>query len=454
MNKNELLLKAPIAPTMLKMATPNIIAMLITSSTILAEAWFVGHLGTIPLAGLALGFPMYMLILMFSTGSIGGAIAGLVARHLGSGDRHGAETIVLHGFVLAVFLAILSMAIFLFGGELILRAIGGTGPVLEKAILYTDFLFTGILTVWLSQIIGSVLRGAGEMKVAAFWMIAASSIQIIAGGGFILGIAPFPHMGIAGAALGAILGYGVAALGQIIFLLRGRAGISLRFRGIQLERQYFKVILQIGLVASTGPVLSIGTTIIITALAARISSTALAAYGIGSRLELLLTPIVFGIGTACITMIGANFGAGKINRGHRIGWIGGITAGSIAGFIGLIFALQPHLWTDFFSDNKAVQESCAIYLRFVGPTYFFFGLGLCFYFASQGVGKMFWPVLGNVARIAVIIGGGLIILWLDKLTLEYLYTIVAVSMIVYGLFVAGSVKLGAWRTSLPPKTSQ
>ncbi len=448
MNPQHILLTAPIGPTMARMAAPNIIAMFIAMATSMTEAWYVGQLGTVALAGLALGFPMFMLIMTLSAGSIGGAIAGLVARHLGAGNRAGAEAIALHAAVLALLFAALFAALFLLGGETIFAALGGKGEVLQAALSYSDTLFAGIVSLWLFHTLGSVLRGAGQMKVAAFWLVVASAIQIVAGGLLVLGIGPFPQLGIAGAAMAAVLGCGIASLGQIAFLMSGRAGITLRFRGIPLKRRYFADILRIGLVASIASISMIGTTIVITGFAARIGTAALAGYGIGSRLELLLIPLVFGIGAACITMIGVNFGAGQIDRGHRIGWTGGIAAGTITGIVGLTIAVFPGLWADLFSESEAVREACRTYFRIVGPSYVFFGLGLCLYFASQGAGRIFWPSLGNLARFMTVLVGGLIAYSLGQASVEVLYSLVALGMVIYGLFIAGSVKLGVWRAGL------
>ncbi|MEQ9639818.1 MAG: MATE family efflux transporter [Alphaproteobacteria bacterium] len=448
MNHQHGLLTAPIGPTMARMAAPNVIAMFVTMATSMAEAWYVGQLGTVALAGLALGFPMFMLSMMLSAGSIGGAMAGLVARYLGAGDRAGAEAIALHSAVLALFFAILFGAIFLTGGEAIFSLLGGRDEVLAAALAYSDLLFAGIFSMWLCNAMGSVLRGAGQMKVAAFWMVVASAIQIAAGAVLVLGIGPAPRMGIGGAAVAAVLGFGVAALGQVVFLMGGRAGFRLRFTGISLQWRYFADILRIGLVASIASFTMIGTTIVITGFAARVSTEALAGYGIGSRLELLLIPLVFGIGAACITMIGVHFGAGEIDRGHRIGWTGGLAAGAITGAVGLVVAIFPGLWADLFSDNQAVREACRVYLRIVGPSYAFFGLGLCLYFASQGAGRIFWPAMGNLARFVVVLGGCLTAYALGEDSAEVLFTLVAVGMVVYGVFIAGSVKLGAWRTGL------
>ena len=113
------LIENPIGSTIVRLASPNMIAMFITLLTLMAEAWYVGQLGIISLAGLAIAFPMMMLLMMFSAGSIGGAITGAVAQRLGAGDRTGAESLALHAVLLAALLSGLSALIFLSGGPLI-----------------------------------------------------------------------------------------------------------------------------------------------------------------------------------------------------------------------------------------------------------------------------------------------------------------------------------------------
>jgi len=445
MTQQQHLLQAPIGPTLAKLALPNIIAMFISMTTSMAEAWYVGQLGVVALAGLALGFPMYMLSMMLSAGSIGGAIAGVVARYQGAGDQKGAEAVALHAIVLGLVLAVLFSALFLLGGPVIYTFLGGKDEVLDAALSYSNLLFAGIVCMWLFNSMGSIIRGTGNMNVSAFWMVIASAIQVLAGGVLVLGLGPFPQMGIAGAALAVILGTGVGTIGQFVYLLRGRGGVTLHLRGISLQWHYFKAILRVGLIASIASMGTIATTIVVTAFAARISTAALAGYGIGSRLEFLLIPLVFGIGIACITMIGVHFGAGEIERGHRIGWTGAVASAVITGAIGLFFAAFPGLWSDLFSDDETVREACRAYLRIVGPTYAFFGLGLCLYFSSQGAGHILWPAIGTITRLATVLGAGLILYSLGNVTMENLYTLVAIGIVIYGTFIAGSVKLGAWR---------
>ena len=196
MSVQSALLTAPIAPTLARMAAPNIAAMFIMLATSMAEAWYVGQIGVSALAGLALVFPLFMLTTMLSAGSIGGTVAGAVAHRLGAGDQEGAEALAFHAVLLALAAAALFTLLFLGLGAAIFRPLGAQGDVLEQALAYSNLLFGGVVTIWLANTLSSLIRACGQMQVSARTLIAGSAVQIVAGYLFVLGPGPLPAMGI------------------------------------------------------------------------------------------------------------------------------------------------------------------------------------------------------------------------------------------------------------------
>lgn len=438
------IMTAPIAPTLARLAAPNVIAMFIMLATSAAEAWYVGQLGISALAGLALVFPMFMLTTMLSAGSIGGAVAGAVAQRIGAGDRDGAEALALHAVVLALAISAMMASLFIGLGEAIYSRLGGTGRVLEQALGYSDLMFAGSAAIWLANTLSSILRACGQMKSTALAMIAGSLVQIASGYIFVFGLNPVPAMGIRGAGLAVVAGFSVATAIQAVYLLRGRAGIRLRFSGIALRASHFATLLRTGLLASISPLSSVATIIVVTGLIARLGDVALAGYGIGSRLEFLLIPIIFGLGAASITMVGVHYGAGQEERGLRVAWTAALAAAGITGAVGCLVALAPGLWADRFTEAEAVRQVCRDYLRIAGPAYGFFGLGLCLYFASQGARKPLWPVLAGLSRLALIVIGGGVLTAAGPVAPGDLFALIAAGMVLYGVASALAVRLGAW----------
>ena len=137
----------------------------------------------------------------------------------------------------------------------------------------------------------------------------------------------------------------------------------------------------------------------------RFGPAAIAGYGTGSRLEYLLVPLVFGLGAPLVAMVGTNIGAGQRDRALRAAWVGAGLATGLTEMIGLWAAAFPHAWLSLFGSDAAMLDSGSRYLRAVGPCYGLFGLGLALYFASVGAGRLLWPLLANLMRLAIVAVG-------------------------------------------------
>jgi Na+-driven multidrug efflux pump len=181
-----------------------------------------------------------------------------------------------------------------------------------------------------------------------------------------------------------------------------------------------------------------------TALAASAAgANAVAGFGTAARLEYLLVPLVFGLGAPLVAMVGTNIGAGQRERALRVALIGGIIAFAVTETIGLAAAIWPRAWLSLFSSEEQVIAAGTAYLRIVGPAYGFFGLGMALYFASQGAGRLFWPLFGGFLRLFIAIGGGYLALRLAG-SLNWMFAALALALVSYGILVAAAVGAGAW----------
>jgi Na+-driven multidrug efflux pump len=250
---------------------------------------------------------------------------------------------------------------------------------------------------------------------------------------------------VTGAGLAAVSYYvlGSAVLGSYLWSGRGLVRLGGPWPG--LRRRMFWEILRVGAPGAFNTVQTNLTQILLTASVGAFGTAALAGYGMGARLEYLQIPLVFGMGSALVTMVGTNIGAGQRARALRVAWVGAGVAAAVTGSIGLIGALAPQLWLGLFSREPAVLAAGAAYLRIVGPTYGFFGLGLALYFASQGAGRLLWPVLGGSARLTVAVVGGWLVVHALGGSLAALYGMMALAFVVLGTTVALAIRAGAWR---------
>jgi putative MATE family efflux protein len=443
------MLEGPIMPTLLRLALPNIVLMVVQAAMGALETWYVSGLGTEALAGVALVYPVLMLMQMMSAGAMGGGVSSAIARALGRADREYAQALVLHAELIALGIGALFTVAVVGGGPVLYAVMGGTGGALDAAVTYSTIVFLGAIPLWLLNTLANVLRGTGNMLVPAAVSLGSAILPIALSPALIYGWGPLPRLGVAGAGMGMVSYYavGVAVLGA--YLASRRSTLRLITRGVRVRWAAFWEILRVGLLSSVGALMANLTVIAVTGIVGHFGTAALAGYGIGSRLEYMQIPLVFGIGAALVAMVGTNFGAGQVKRAHRVAWIGSSLAGAVTLVIGGAAALWPLAWAGLFSGEPAVLAAATDYLHWVGPAYGFLGLGLALYFSSQGVGRMLWPVASGLVRLAVaVLGGWALVHWLGA-GLTGVFAMLGLAMTLFGLLIAAAVRAGIWRDRRP-----
>jgi putative MATE family efflux protein len=438
------LLSAPIGRNIVRLAAPTMAVMIAQAAVSVAETAIIGRLGTEALAGFALVFPLMMLMTMMSAGGIGGGIAAAVARALGAGRRDEAGALVPHALAISVGFAAAFTVLMLTFGPSIYAALGARGGALGYALAYSNVLFLGAVASWLMFAASSILRGVGNAALPGMAMLASSLAQIPLTFLLVLGVGNWPGLGIVGAAVSWIATSSTVALYLLVRIRAGALGFAPRLDGLGFRAALFGAILRVGLISSVGAVLANLTTILITLLVGGFGVAAIAAYGIGARLEFLQVPLVFGIGSALTTLVGVAIGAGDYGRAKRVAWLGALAAALMTGAIGLFGATAPRLWIGLFSADPAVHAAGFSYLTHVAPFYGLFGLGMALNFAAQGAGRMLWPFVGGVARLLVAVLGGAAAVRAG-LGLDGLFNFVGVALACSGLVIAGALWIQPWR---------
>ena len=437
------LIEAPITPTLLRLAAPNVLVMVAQASVGLIETYFVGKLGTDALAGVALVFPALMLMQMMSAGAMGGGISSAIARALGAGRRGDADALAVHALAIAIGFGLAFTAAVLGGGPWLYAAMGGRGASLEAALTYSNVVFAGAVLLWLFNSLANNIRGTGNMAVPAVVNCVGAAVLIPLSPCLIFGWGPFPRLAIIGGALAVIAFYALGALALTLYLLSSRSLIRLSLRRFAFRWPLFYEILRVGAVAA---LITVGTNVTITVatgLIGQFGPSAIAGYGTGSRIEYLLVPLVFGLGGPLVAIVGTNIGAGERGRALRTAWIGAAIAAALCEIIGLGAAAFPHAWLSLFDDNAAMIDAGSRYLRTVGPFYGLFGLGMALYFASQGAGRLAWPLIANLTRLTITAAGGALALRLTG-NLADVFVALAIALAVFGVINAAAVAGGAW----------
>ena len=438
------LLEGPVLPTLLRLAAPTVALMLHQGVVAAGEAAFVGRLGSDALAGVSLSFPLVMLMTTLSAGAYGGGVASGVARALGAGRDDDATRLAGTALGMSAILGLASTAAMLLFGPAFYAALGATGPALEAAVLYSDVLFLGAVPSWLFNAAASVLRGGGNTAYPAAAGAAGGVVTLAASPLVIFGAGPVPGLGVAGAAW-AVVGYNVA---MSVVLLRAvwASGPPTRpgFRSLVPRGSYASGILRVAVPSAASTVLTNLTFVILTVLVAPFGTEATAGYGAAGRLEYLLIPVVFGVGSALVPLVAASDGAGDIGRVRRLTRAGAAPGAGACGLVGFTAALFPSAWMALFTSDPAVAGLGGAYLVRVGPAYAFLGLGLALYFAAQGRGRAAQPLLATLTRLLVAGALGALGLGVCGWGIDSLFALMACGLVLYGMVMVAVMRRELW----------
>jgi putative MATE family efflux protein len=427
---NQPLLHGPIAPRLIKLAWPILVVLAVQTLVSVAETYFVGFLGTAAITGVALVFPLLMLMTMMSNGGIGGGVSSAIARAIGAGRKRDADALVWHAVVIAVAFGAMFTLGAIFGGRGLFRALGGEGDALANALVYSNLVFGVAIPIWVSNLLASALRGAGNVKVPAVLTAAGAVLTLAISPPLVLGWGPVPRLGIAGAGYAMIFYYAIATVAFITFM-RSRA-TPVRLAIVRIEWRLLKEILGVGVLSAIGTLLSNATVVLCTGLVGSFGIAAIAGYGMASRLDYLLIPLLFALGTASLTMVGISVGAGDLARARRVAWTAAGLSAAVTGLIGLAAALAPELWMKLFSHDADVIAAGVSYLHRAAPFYGLYGFGMALYFASQGAGKVLWPLFAGFVRMVVATAGGWYWVAVHHGSINGLYWWMAASLCLYG----------------------
>jgi putative MATE family efflux protein len=440
------MLDGPVLSTMIKLALPTILVLIAQTGVGIAETYYVSFLGTEALAGVSLVFPVLMLMTMMSNGGIGGGVASAVARAIGAGKNDDADALVMHALALGLVFGLAFTVGVWSLGPLLYRSLGGSGAALDTALLYSTWVFAGAVPIWIVNLLASALRGAGNVRTPALVIFVGAVILIPCSPALIFGFGPIPRFGVAGAGMAVAAYYTVAMIVLVRYMMTARAGLTLKLG--RFKARLFKDILRVGLIAAASSIQPNLTVLVVTAGVGLFGIEALAGYGIASRLDYILIPLMFGLGTAVVTMVGTNVGAKNMARAKRIAWIGAAVGGGFTAFVGLVVAIAPSLWLRWFSQDPAVLASGALYLHTLGPAYSAVGVGMLLGFAAQGGGRVIWPFLGGTARMLIAAGLGWAAVVHYGATLNVLFLLVALGLVAYAVTCVVATLTGSiWRVT-------
>ena len=429
---NPLLAGKPL-PTLLRFAAPTVALMLLQAIIAAGEAAFVGHLGAAALAGVSLSFPLVMLMTTLAAGAYGGGVSAGVARALGAGRREDASRLIGTALSLAGLLGLMTTGVMLVAGRPLYATLGASGAALADAVQYSGIVFLGAVPFWLFNTAGSVLRASGRPALPAAAGAVCGLLTLAVSPLLIYGWGPVPGFGISGAAWAVVAHNWAMAVVLLRSVWKSRTPHPPAAQELVPRWPRAAEILRVSVPSAGNTLLTNLTFVLLTGLVAPYGPEAIAGYGAGGRLEYLLIPIVFGVGSALVPLVAAADGAGDFARVRALTRLGAAVSVGICGAAGAFVAGAPRLWMELFTSDASVIATGSAYLTHLGPAYPFLGLGLALYFVGQGRGRTVAPLLATSTRLVVAgLAGMAALRWFGQ-GLNTLFTLMAAGLVCYGL---------------------
>ena len=313
MNRNPDLLKGPMRSVLVQMTVPMMFGIVSIMLFNLADIWFVGKLGTLPMAALAFTFPVSFAVVSLAIG-LGIGTSATLARRIGEGNVDSAAQLA-SSILLVTFLLLLLVGI---GGQYSIKPIftllGADEALMPLITAYMQIWFAGSVFMVLNMVCNSILRATGDVRGSAMIMLLASLLNLILDPLFIFGIGPFPALGIEGAAIASVIAWGSTTLIALFLIHRRRRLLTYRLPSMSVVLGYWRELFAISFPAALSNITTPVANGVLTAIVARHGAEAVAAFGVGNRIESLALLVCLALSMSLPPFISQNFGAGQMER--------------------------------------------------------------------------------------------------------------------------------------------
>lgn len=427
------------------LAWPAVLQMGIDTAMRLIDAFWVGRLGASYMA--AVTSSMFMLwTLMALAEMIASGVTAMVARFVGAKDKPFAAYVVRQATYFGlIFSVVAGLAGFLLSDRFV--QLLGVGPdVVPLGSSYLKISFISSPAIFVFFIFGSAMQGAGDTRTPLKVMALTLATNAVLDPLLILGLGPFPRMETNGAALATALSHCLGALVYFYLLNSDRLILKVKLPAREkLNTSILRRLLRIGVPPSLDFVLFSVVYIILTRITAVFGTEAVAALGIGNRIESVSYMISFGFSIAASALVGQNLGAGRPDRSEKSAWT---TAGIIAVFTGLVtaaFLLFPSQIVRAFIKDPQVVAIGVAYLRIIGLSQVFMGVEIVIAGGFIGAGDTIPPTLvsglTSLARIPLAYYFGIRF----GMGVNAIWWIIGLTAIARGIAIPVWFKAGTWK---------
>jgi putative MATE family efflux protein len=434
-----------ISQSILLLAVPMVLEMALESVFAVVDVYFVGRLGADAVATVGLTESMLALLYAAALGLGVGATA-LVARRIGEHDPDGASHAAGQAVALGLLVALVLGG---FGAALaprLLALMGASPSVVTVGTLYTRITFGGSGTILMLFLVNAIFRGAGDAAIAMRVLWLANAINLVLDPCLIFGLGPFPHLGVAGAAVATTTGRGIGALYALSRLVRPGGRVTVRRRDLGFDARVMGRLLRLSGAGALQALIGSASWIGLVRIASTFGSSVLAGYTIGIRIVVFALLPSWGLSNAAATMVGQALGAGRPERGARAVHLTALYNCGVLAVLGAVFVAFAHPIVGLFTSDPDVLSTGTDCLRVIAFGFPFFAWGMVVTQAFNGAGDTWTPTWLNF-----------VIFWIWEIPLAYVLAIplhfgprgifAAVSIAFSTLAVAASLlfRRGRWK---------
>jgi putative MATE family efflux protein len=357
-----------IQKSLIRMTTPMIIGMLMLFTFSLVDTLFISFLGTEALTAISFTFPVTFTIMSLAIG-LGIGASAVVGKYLGRSEYEKAKEASTVINYISLILAVIVVAICWYFMDSIFHLMGASESLMPSIREYMVVWFPGSIMVVCIMTGNSILRACGDTKTPSILMAGAGLINAILDPIFIFGLGPMPALGIQGAAWATVIAWGIGYfyLMYILIFQKELVSRSLPSRPVMISSG--REMLRIGVPAAGANMMTPLAAGIMTAIAASFGDEAVAAFGVGARLEPMATLIVLAMSSSLPPLVSQNFGAGKIDRVEEayrlsikfiLGW---------QMLVYVVLALGAGVIASTFSDDPEVIGTIKLFLWILPLSY-------------------------------------------------------------------------------------
>lgn len=439
--------KIPLRRAVLLLAIPMVLELVLESTFAVVDIWFVAKLGPSAVATVGLTETFLFLLYAICTG-LAMAVTAVVARRIGEGDRSAAAVSAAQAIWIAVLASLPFALVGIVWARELLQLMGADAWTLEHGVPYLQWMLGGNVVIMLLFVCNAIFRGAGDAAVAMRVLWVANGLNIVLDPMLIFGFGPIPALGVEGAAIATVIGRGAGVAMQLWFLLRGSRHLRVAGSQFALEAATLWRIVRTSLGGIGQMIVAMTAWIFLMRILAAIGSEAVAGATIAIRLMMFTLMPAWGMSNAAATLVGQNLGAGQPGRAEASVWHIGWYNMAYTVVVSALFFLFPRELMGIFTDDRAVVDIGAEWLRILSYSFFVYGWWMVAVQAFNGAGDTVTPTKINLVFFWLI---QIPLAWLLALQLDLqatgVFWAVFVSETSVGLFTLWLFSRGGWKTA-------